>query len=121
MPTNNGTDKDAVPMCAGASRQSRSGPQNVHGGAEKGNYSKRLQQRWGREVQTRLHEGHVDFFVMSTGFLSVASWKEYNRSTSSSERMPLREKLTAGFSSFLLQTHKGWGDVLAGEKENPSV
>ena len=60
-------------------------------------------------------------FVMSTGFLSVASWKEYNRSTSSSERMPLREKLTAGFSSFLLQTHKGWGDVLAGEKENPSV
>ena len=58
---------------------------------------------------------------MSMGFLSVASWKEYNRSTSSSERMPLREKLTAGFSSFLLQTHKGWGDVLAGEKENPSV
>ena len=46
-------------MCyfAGASRQSWSGPKNVHGGAEKGNYSKRLQQRWGREVQTHLHEG----------------------------------------------------------------
>ena len=58
---------------------------------------------------------------MLMGFLSVASWKEYNRSTSNSERMPLREKLTAGFSSFLLQTQKGWGDVLAGEKENPSV
>ena len=42
---------------AGASQQSRSGPENMHGGAEKGNYSKRLQQRWGREVQTRLHEG----------------------------------------------------------------
>ena len=42
--------------CAGASRQSQSGPENVHGGAEKGNYSKRLQ-RWGREVQTRLHRG----------------------------------------------------------------
>ena len=48
-----------APGCppARASRQSRSGPENVHGGAEKGNYSKRLQQRWGREVQTRLHEG----------------------------------------------------------------
>ena len=42
---------------AGASQQSRSGPENMHGGAEKGNYSKRLQQRWGREVQTRLHKG----------------------------------------------------------------
>ena len=42
---------------AGASRQNRSGPENVHGGAEKGNYSKRLQQSWGREVQTRLHAG----------------------------------------------------------------
>ena len=43
---------------AGASRQSRSGPENVHGGAEKGNYSKGiLQQRWGREIQTRLHKG----------------------------------------------------------------
>ena len=38
--------------------QSRSGPENVHSGAEKRNKSKRnLQQRWGREVQTRLHEG----------------------------------------------------------------
>ena len=45
-------------QCAGARRQSRSGPENVHGGAEKRNESKRnLQQRWGREVQTRLHEG----------------------------------------------------------------
>jgi len=35
-----------------------SGPKNVHGAAEKENYSKRiLQQRWGREVQTRLHKG----------------------------------------------------------------
>ena len=43
---------------ASASRQSRSGPKNVHSAAEKENYSKRiLQQRWGREVQTRLHEG----------------------------------------------------------------
>ena len=41
---------------AGASRQSRSGPENMHGAAEKENYSK-LQQRWGREVQTRLLEG----------------------------------------------------------------
>ena len=41
---------------AGASRQSRSGPENMHGAAEKENYSK-LQQRWGREVQTCLHEG----------------------------------------------------------------
>ena len=45
-------------QCAGARRQSRSGPENVHGGAEKRNESKRnLQQRWGRAVQTRLHEG----------------------------------------------------------------
>ena len=29
----------------------------MHSGAEKGKYSKRLQQRWGREVQTGLHEG----------------------------------------------------------------
>ena len=29
----------------------------MHGGAEKENYSKRLQQRWGREVQTRLYKG----------------------------------------------------------------
>ena len=43
---------------AGASRQSRSGPENVHGAAEKENYSKRiLQQRWGQEVQTCLQEG----------------------------------------------------------------
>ena len=43
---------------AGASRQSRSGPENVYGAAEKENCSKRiLQQRWGREVQTCLHEG----------------------------------------------------------------
>ena len=48
---------EALPSSAGASRQSRSGPENVHGGAEKGNYSKRLQQRWGLEVQTRLHKG----------------------------------------------------------------
>ena len=41
---------------AGASRQIWSGPENMHGVAEKENYSK-LQQRWGREVQTRLHEG----------------------------------------------------------------
>ena len=34
------------------------GPENVHGAAEKENYSKRiLQQRWGREDQTRLHKG----------------------------------------------------------------
>ena len=45
-------------QCAGARRQSRSGPENVHGGAEKRNESKRnLQQRCGREVQTRLHKG----------------------------------------------------------------
>ena len=44
--------------CAGASRQSQSGPENVHNTAEKENYSKRmLQQRWGREDQTHLHEG----------------------------------------------------------------
>ena len=43
---------------AGASQQSRSGPENVHDTAEKEYYSKRiLQQRWGREDQTRLHEG----------------------------------------------------------------
>ena len=43
---------------AGASRQSRSGPKNVHDVAEKEYYSKRiLQQRWGQEVQTRLHKG----------------------------------------------------------------
>ena len=43
---------------AGASRQSRSGPENVHDAAEKEYYSKRiLQQRWGREDQTRLHKG----------------------------------------------------------------
>ena len=43
---------------AGASRQSQSGPKNVHGTAEKEYYSKRiLQQRWGREVQARLHKG----------------------------------------------------------------
>ena len=43
---------------ARASWQSRSGPKNVHGAAEKEYYSKRiLQQRWGREDQTRLHEG----------------------------------------------------------------
>ena len=43
---------------AGTSRQSRSGPENVHDAAEKEYYSKRiLQQRWGREDQTRLHEG----------------------------------------------------------------
>ena len=45
------------PDSAGASWQSRSGPKNVHGVAEKENYSKRLQQRWGREVQTCLHKG----------------------------------------------------------------
>ena len=37
-------------QCAGARRQSRSGPENVHGGAEK-------RASRGREVQTRLHEG----------------------------------------------------------------
>ena len=43
---------------ARASRQRRSGPENVHDTAEKEYYSKRiLQQRWGREDQTRLHEG----------------------------------------------------------------
>ena len=45
-------------IAAGTSRQSRSGPENVHDVAEKEYYSKRiLQQRWGREDQTRLHEG----------------------------------------------------------------
>jgi len=52
-----GLDKEQKWYGAGASRQSRSGPKNVHGAAEKENYSKRLQQRWGREVQTRLHKG----------------------------------------------------------------
>ena len=43
---------------AGARQQSQSGPENVHDAAEKENYSKRmLQQRWGREDQTHLHEG----------------------------------------------------------------
>lgn len=32
-----------------------------------------------------------------------------------------RQKLTAGFSSFLLQTQKEWGNVFGGEKENPSA
>ena len=45
-------------LLAGASRQSRSGPENMHDTAEKENYSKRiLQQRWGREDQTHLHKG----------------------------------------------------------------
>ena len=45
-------------IAAGTSRQSRSGPENVHDVAEKEYYSKRiLQQRWGREDQTHLHEG----------------------------------------------------------------
>ena len=43
---------------AGASRQSWSGPENVHDVAEKEYCSKRiLQQRWGWEDQTRLHKG----------------------------------------------------------------
>ena len=45
-------------IAAGTSRQSQSGPENVHDVAEKEYYSQRiLQQRWGREDQTRLHEG----------------------------------------------------------------
>ena len=49
--------KDAYSF-AGASQQSWSGPENVHNAAEKEYYSKRiLQQRWGREDQTHLHEG----------------------------------------------------------------
>ena len=52
------TEKPGGLQSAGASRRSQSGPVNVHGAAEKEYYSKGiLQQRWGREVQTRLHKG----------------------------------------------------------------
>ena len=74
-----------------------------------------------QEKQQLQRTSHMDFFILLTEFLSVASWKECNRSTSSPARMPLREKLTAGFSSFLLQTQKEWGNVFGGEKENPSA
>ena len=65
-------------QCAGARRQSRSGPENVHGGAEKRNESKRnLQQRWGREVQTRLHKGtqSEDDFIQHPIFIQESMRK----------------------------------------------
>lgn len=57
---------------------------------------------------------NLDFFTVLTEFLSGASEEECSKSAFSPGRKHCGEKLTAGFSSFLLQTQKEWEHVFVG-------